>query len=290
MSFIEQFPQFTRSERRGVVVLVAIMAVMVLYIFFSKSFVPNGTFTKSDFEDLQSNFYAPEELHTAHSNDSTDKRHTFNLQPFNPNNLDAEGWEALGLSSKQANSVLNYKEKIGGFKNSGQLEKAYAISDELFDRIHLYLQFDNKIAVRKSKTVVCELNSASKESLEGIRGIGPATAKGIIAVRNKLGGYLNHNQLKFVYNMSEERLETIKPFLKIDSTKITQINVNEFEPGQLFKHPYVQDWDIVNQINNERDNFGAYLDFADFRSRMNFSDDFYLKMKPYLKFQNGPEQ
>lgn len=62
---------------------------------------------------------------------------------FNPNHLSKEEWMELGFTEKQANTILNYKQSLGGnIKNAEILKNCYAISDDKFVEIEPFLVFD----------------------------------------------------------------------------------------------------------------------------------------------------
>lgn len=64
-------------------------------------------------------------------------------QKFNPNELDLEGWIAMGFTEKQAQTILNFKRSLGGkFKDAKTLSRSYVISDEKFKEMEPFLVFD----------------------------------------------------------------------------------------------------------------------------------------------------
>jgi len=65
------------------------------------------------------------------------------LEKFNPNSLTREGWQKLGLTENQVNTLFKYKNSLGGkFKDAETLRKCYSISPEKFSEIAPYLDFD----------------------------------------------------------------------------------------------------------------------------------------------------
>lgn len=65
------------------------------------------------------------------------------LEKFNPNDLTREQWIQLGFTEKQTNTILNYKNSLGGkFKNAEVLKKCYSISEDKFSEIEPYLIFE----------------------------------------------------------------------------------------------------------------------------------------------------
>lgn len=58
----------------------------------------------------QENFYD-----TRDRIENTTSKKAIELFNFDPNKLDATGWQKLGLSAKQAQSIVNYTNKVGKF-------------------------------------------------------------------------------------------------------------------------------------------------------------------------------
>ena len=49
-----------------------------------------------------------------------------------------------------------------------------------------------------------DLNTASAEDLQRVRGIGPTLSERIVKFRTRLGGFSENDQLKEVYGLTEE--------------------------------------------------------------------------------------
>jgi competence protein ComEA len=75
-------------------------------------------------------------------------------------------------------------------------------------------QASKKDDAKKVVTGVVDINSASQQELEGIKGVGPATAKKIIAGRP----YKSVDDLSKA-GISAKALETMKPFVTVGSAK-----------------------------------------------------------------------
>jgi DNA uptake protein ComE-like DNA-binding protein len=182
---------------------------------------------------------------------------------FNPNEFSQKDWEAFDFSPKQAKAIVSYKTRIGGFKNKTDLKKVYVVDADKYSELEPYInipksqkknfeevkniELENEIV----PVVLVELNSASKEELINLKGIGEFTAKGILEHKLKLGGYHNAQQLLEVYGVSSENMEKIKGQVSVDVNEITKLNVNELSISNLKKHPYIS-WTIASKIIDKR--------------------------------------
>ena len=61
---------------------------------------------------------------------------------FDPNELNAEQWQALGFSEKQANVIVNYRERNlrGSFKSLEDIQKCFMISPEKFEEMKPWIK------------------------------------------------------------------------------------------------------------------------------------------------------
>ncbi len=97
--------------------------------------------------------------------------------------------------------------------------------------------------IRKSRPqknkIIVELNDADTSALQQLYGIGPSFARRIVNYRNLLGGFTRKEQLLEVYGMTNDRYEAIIPYISIDTSRITTLNINTATVEQLRRHPYL---------------------------------------------------
>jgi long-subunit acyl-CoA synthetase (AMP-forming) len=69
--------------------------------------------------------------------------------------------------------------------------------------------------------------------------IGPYTAVRIIEFREKLGGFIDKEQLRDVKGMDSARFATIQPYINIGEVETRKIDINRADFKALVHHPYL---------------------------------------------------
>lgn len=225
------------------------------------------------------------------SKENKGKKSRFKLPPqkFDPAQYSLAQWMYLGLSEKQSNVVIKFSSR--GIKNEDQLRQIFVIPEQLFLLIKdsvIYSIVDpitpvvnTKEQLPKKEIKALEINSASKEELERLKGIGPYLSAKIIEYRTKLGGFIQVEQLQEVYKMTPELIESIKPFIKLDPSIINQINVNSCSTEELNAHPYLN-WNQSNSIVKIRLQRGSFKSLNELKESVLIDEKTYKKILPYV--------
>ena len=165
-----------------------------------------------------------------------------NYKRFNPNNYSVDDWVKLGFSSKQAETILKYKNIVGGeFKSKDQIKKCYVISEEKFKEMSPYIDLPDKVEVAYTKNTI-EENKYNKEipnqlkskdqkveisekfnpndlDIEGWMKLGftEKQAQTILNFKRSLGGkFKDGKTLSRSYVISEEKFKEMEPYLVFD--------------------------------------------------------------------------
>ncbi len=152
-----------------------------------------------------------------------------------------------------------------------------------------YLKSDDKpIKKPKFKTpekrealIVKDLNTATQEDLQTIRGIGPAFSERIIKYRNLLGGFADTTQLSEIYGLKSETTTELLKYFHIKSN-VTPINLNTDSIKVLGRHPYIS-YDLARIILNYRKEHGDIRSPSDLKKIKAIDQGTFLRLKPYLE-------
>jgi competence protein ComEA len=205
---------------------------------------------------------------------------------FNPNQLPDDQWKQLGFSEHQVSTIKHYEAKGGHFYKKEDVQKIYGITPDDYQRIAPYIKIpgDEYIANKAKPGVLIEINGADSAKLMQIRGIGPAFALRIIAYRERLGGFLNKEQLKEVYGIDTVKYAQIKNEISINPAAITRLKINEVDFEELRKFPYLTNKQ-TNAIIQYRKQHGDYQSIGDLKNIVILDENILHKIAPYIIFK-----
>lgn len=170
---------------------------------------------------------------------------------FDPNVLDLEGWKNLGFSEKQAQVILNYKERNlrGSFKNLEDIQRCFVISADKFLELKPWI----KIKEQEQKSITEELPKLkevqkidfSKIDVNQITfkqliefGFDEKSAASFLGFRKKLGGFVDKKQILETYNISQDLAKKLVEITNLDTSKIQKYSLKDAPEDFLKNHPY----------------------------------------------------
>ncbi len=134
---------------------------------------------------------------------------------------------------------------------------------------------------RKNKRITVELNSADSLDLIQLYNLGPSFATRILKYRNLLGGFVCKEQLWEVYGMDSARYNDIAPYIAVNPSSITTLDINSATIEQLKRHPYL-DYYQAKAIVRLREQAGKYRSLDDLRRVPIIDNETFTKIIPYL--------
>ena len=216
---------------------------------------------------------------------------------FDPNTIKERELYALGLPEKTVQTFLKFRNKGGRFKNKEDLRKIYGLNPSLYTALEPYIQihsegFNQKnipedatsspVTKKTFDTEPVDINRATVEIWQSIKGIGPAYAKRIVSFREKLGGFVSVDQVGTTYGLPDSTFQKIKPRLQA-SPVFRKIDINTASLEELKAHPLIS-WKQADIINSYRSHHGRFDDFEDLGKIKALPGDMLLNLKPYLNF------
>lgn len=207
---------------------------------------------------------------------------------FDPNKYKIADWMKLGLSEKQAMIVTRLAER--GFYSNADLERIYVLPKPAYEllkdstyypRPMSILSYQtNKPSPDKSKVSV-NLNGGSHEEFERIKGIGSYFSKKIIDYRERLGGYVNKEQLLEIWRIDLIKYQEIEEFIYFANEPVEQISINEASLETLKDHPYIT-YKMANSIVKMREQHGEYKEVKEIKRSKLIDEVTFVKIEPYL--------
>ncbi len=264
---------FNKKEKIGVIILSSIIVVLVLVlnVGFAVRVPKPHDVDPNKLEYLVLNTKRSDPFSDYTENDTQNQS---TLKKFNPNTIQLNEWMDLGFSEKQSNAILTYRNNYGPFKKKEDLKKIYVISNKKYNELAPFMVFDASISesneansefftknsgVLTSNSTI-KINSANKEDLMALNGIGETFAERILNYRNKLGGFVESSQIEKLY-ISEDAKSVLKEKAIFDFENIRKTNINLASKESLKLIPY-SNWAVVAEILRYRDqNEITNLDF-----------------------------
>ncbi len=310
------FFTFTKKEKRGVLMLlITIVSIFVSAQFIyplilkeeslnSKIIVIATDSLKEKQKDSTKNYYSNIEYndgadYNTYTKNESNRIFTGSMFYFDPNTLDVEGWQKLGVKEKTIASIQKYISNGGRFRQPDDLRKIWGLTNEEKERLIAYVRivdvqknqyansnsnnykpYENKEYKRK-ETEPIDINLADSTGYDALPGIGAGYCKRILKYRNDLGGFCKIEQIKEVYGLPDSIFQKIKPFLKVSNNTIRKIKINNCTLEELKIHPYIR-WQLANVIIEYKKQHGDFKNLEELKKIMVINDETYLKISPYL--------
>ncbi len=217
---------------------------------------------------------------------------------FNPNEADKATFLSLGLSSKIAQTILNYRNSGAQFRRKEDFKKVYGLTEADYLTLAPFIEIPEKMNLITRKAIrptaipesfnevvpiKIDINNSSIEEWKQLKGIGEITAKRIVNYRDKLGGFVSIDQLKTTYNIADSTIDKIAHQLIL--TPIThKIAINSISAEELKLHPYIKKKQAYLLVNY-RTNHGRYTRIEDLKKVKALTPDFLQRIAPYLSFE-----
>lgn len=292
---------FSRTERQGIIILIALIALVLIGSFFIPSrentLTEDANFRK-EYAAFMDSLQERSQARKANRSKRFPSRQVV-LAPFDPNTTDSLGFLQLGLPPWMAKNILRYRAKGGKFRQPEEFKKVYGLTEEQYatllpfitideafarkDTVRLYTRQEKKDSVANFKYpvgTVLSLNRSDTTELKKIPGIGSGIARMIVGYRAQLGGFFRIEQLE------ELRLsaEVLRPWLSVGSNETRRINLNKASVERLNAHPYLNFYQ-AKIIVEYRKKKGKLSSLQQLKLYDEFTPHDFERLAPYVCFE-----
>ena len=304
MDSLRKWFSFSKGERIAILSILAVIILLVLACLFRPTRKSLSEASLHNLDSLLALRQAAIEAQHQQSETKTQEIAELHPFPFNPNALTEEEWRQIGLTDRQIRNIMNYQAKGGKFYTKNDLGKLYTISEEEFAQLEPFIVLpevsrktsskstskkqEEKVGeeskpVEKKVIPIVDLNTVDSTTLVELPQIGSYMAMRIIEFRDKLGGFVDKEQLRDVKGMSEERFATIQPYINIGEAKPRKIDINRADFKTLVNHPYLN-YEQVKRIFNQREKRGMIKNWEQLQALIKDDGEVNLLLEFYVTY------
>ena len=162
---------------------------------------------------------------------------------FDPNTVSHDDLCRLGFSSKQAYSIISYRQKGGRFRRKSDFAKSYVVADSVYVRLEQFIDIP-----------LLDLNLADSADFDALPGIGGWFASRIVAHRTALQGYSYKEQLMDVWKFDRQKFDALSDLVIVNLDNVTPYPLWTLPADSLRNHPYIKNYETANAIVLFREN------------------------------------
>lgn len=307
----KDFFYFTRTQRKGIVLLLLLIAaVCLLPCFFGSNSSDRGDLTAQEVSEQEYMHF----LSALKEQKSVSTHKEYGIRPqrqsagqtspllmeFDPNTADSVTFVKLGLPSWMARNILRYRSKNGVFRRPEDFRKIYGMTDAQFQTLRPYIciaqpdtdryvapvrLLEDSLPLRKDTLfkyppgTLVDLNRADTTELKKIPGIGSAIARMIVDYRSRLGAFYRVEQLADI----RLKVDKLRPWFWVDTTLVRTIPVNRMSVERLKRHPYLNFYQakVINEHRKKKGNIRSLKELSLYEE---FTPTDLERIAPYLSF------
>ena len=162
---------------------------------------------------------------------------------FDPNTVSHDELCRLGFSAKQAQSIINYREKGGRFRRKADFARSFVVSDSIYTRLEPYIDIP-----------LLDLNLADSAAFDALPGIGGWFASRMVAYREELKGYSYKEQLMDIWKFDQEKYDALSDLVTVSADHVRPYPLWTLPADSLRRHPYIRNYETARAIVLFRDN------------------------------------
>lgn len=291
---------YRASDRKLAVVLLAFVAIcLMLIVHVGGSSEPNSTEMQHDSSTIR--------ITNSPVQDKGNRRPTeyyavegrkAELFPFDPNTADSTALLRLGLQPWQVRNIYKYRAHGGVYRKPIDFAKLYGLTVKQYKALEPYIRIGAEY--QPASTLVKEeeyvrdtslypiklkenerisLNITDTTTLKRVPGIGSYFAHAIVRHGERLGGYVDIDQLDEIEGFPTEA----KRYFEIHSMNTKRMNLNKLNLSELRRHPYIGYY-RARAITEYRRLHGRINSLEDLRLNRDFTPEAIERLRPYVEY------
>ena len=250
---------FSREHRSGIFLLLLIILVFQIGWYYY-DFSPKA----SNPSDDEIKWLAMQNEIDSLKESSQQKK--YEIKPFNPNFISDYKGSVLGMSVVEIDRLHKFREQDEYVNSAKEFQQVTKVSNELLNKISVHFKFPDWVTNKgnsnykdysnssfkkfpeKKAIIAKDINSATKEDIMEVYGIGEKISEVILQEKEKFGAFASIEQLQYVWGVSPEAyLDIQKRFFVGQNPSIKKIDINNLSIKELSKFPYF-DYNLARQI------------------------------------------
>jgi competence protein ComEA len=179
------------------------------------------------------------------------------LFEFDPNTVTLGDLVRLGLTDRQATTLINYRKSGARFRRPEDIGRVYGLDSGTVVRLLPWIKIPKEteshktageitaqdIHAKRAETVLVptliDLNRCTADDLMNLPGIGTVLSARIIKYRGLLGGFVDAGQLKEVYGLDTLVVDQIVDRLELTFDTVRPLLLDSCTFSDLARHPYI---------------------------------------------------
>ena len=299
MTFFQKLYYLNRHDRRGLLMLLTVVAVVgVLFLLVPSDVTADsvnpGNPGKPEQPEQSAQPASPAPQYYAQKERSVERF------AFDPNTADSTQLLRLGLQSWMVRNIYKYRAAGGVYRTKADFARLYGLTAKQYRELEPYIHIsaDYQLAstlVSKEPTherdtlrhyqeklaqgQTIDLNAADTTLYKKVPGIGSYYARKINEYRNKLGGFVSIDQLDEIADFPQGA----KAYFSLNETSPAKMRINQLSLNELRRHPYIS-YAQARAIVDYRRLYGAIHSLQELSLLPEFSAGAIARLEPYINY------
>jgi len=290
---MKDYFSFTRGEKRGTVVFIALIIFLIIANFSVVLLKKN---THADFSEFEEAIKEFEEARDLKKETNFQSKLSIQFFDFNPNTISDNEWLQLGFKQWQIKTINNYKAKGGNWKTKNDVAKIYGLEKSHFEQLKPFILLPEEIDKKdksypKKKTIDIKYfqfdpNTISKEEWKQL-GFKDWQIKTIFKYKSNGGSWKSRSDVKKIYGLSETNYSKLEHYILLPDTTekkeylttkkdySKKIDVNTADAKELtnLKGIYSEKYSAI--IIKHRDQLGGFISKEQLKDVWNMTPETY---------------